>query len=68
MELGFLPLESLIVEQASKPLRGIAQSMYDLARSYGNQADDQTVLLIRRRLSSALPENSCSEYTVGTSF
>ena len=57
-ELGFLPLESLIVEQAGRPLREIAQGMYDLARSYGKQADDQTVLLIRRHLDSALRQGS----------
>jgi|GEM_PF-374521 len=50
-ELGFLPLESLIVEQADRPLREIAQSIYHLAHSYGKQADDQTLLLIRRRLA-----------------
>jgi sigma-B regulation protein RsbU (phosphoserine phosphatase) len=57
-ELGFLPLESLIVEQAGKPLSEIAQSMYDLAQGYGKQADDQTVLLIRRSLTSELTQGS----------
>jgi serine phosphatase RsbU (regulator of sigma subunit) len=57
-ELGFLPLESLIVEQAGKPLSQIAQSMYDLAQGYGKQADDQTVLLIRRSLTSELTQGS----------
>lgn len=57
-ELGFVPLESLIVEQANGALCEIAQSIYDLAHSYGKQTDDQTLLLIRRRLAGAVTQPS----------
>ena len=54
----------MIVERADRPLCEIAQGIYDLAQSYGKQADDQTLLLIRRRLASALTQQSCSELRV----
>jgi len=56
-ELGFSSVESLIIEQADRPLREIAKSLYEQAERFGKQVDDQT-LLIRRRADAALERNS----------
>ena len=46
-ELGFSPLKSLVVEDASRPLRDIAERLIQRANHHGKQTDDQTMLLIR---------------------
>ena len=48
-ELGPEPLKAVMLENASAPLRTVAQLMRDAALRHGVQFDDQTVLLIRRR-------------------
>src|SRR5262249_12697639 len=49
-ELGLEPLKSVMVENASAPLRTVAQRMREAALRQGTQFDDQTVLLVRRRV------------------
>lgn len=46
-ELGLEPLKSVLLENASAPLRTVAQHMRDASLRHGVQFDDQTVLLIR---------------------
>jgi serine phosphatase RsbU (regulator of sigma subunit) len=50
-EFGTGALEKLVAEQAGLPLPELAASILQRVRSYGKQLDDQTLLLVRRRLT-----------------
>jgi hypothetical protein len=47
-EFGIEALEALVSEHAAKPLPELAQVILNTVRGYGRQADDQTLLLVRR--------------------
>jgi serine phosphatase RsbU (regulator of sigma subunit) len=49
-EFGVGALEKLVIEQAAIPLPELAASILQTVRSYGKQLDDQTLLLVRRRI------------------
>ncbi len=48
VEFGIEALESLLVEQAERPLPEIAASILAAILLHGKQQDDQTLLLVRR--------------------
>lgn len=48
-ELGLEPLKAVLLQSDTGPLRAIAQALRDAALRQGKQADDQTILLVRRR-------------------
>jgi serine phosphatase RsbU (regulator of sigma subunit) len=47
-DLGLEPLKTVLVESASEPLSEIAAHLRRRALLHGKQADDQTLLLLRR--------------------
>jgi hypothetical protein len=47
-EFGIERVESVIQRDAHGPLEGIAMDILESARAFGKQADDQTLLMIRR--------------------
>ena len=49
-EFGAGPLEKLLMEHSRLPLAELAKVIVDGVRKYGKQFDDQTLLLIRRRV------------------
>ena len=50
MEFGVEALENLVTRHASLPLPDLAALILKTVRSYGKQLDDQTLLLVRRRV------------------
>jgi serine phosphatase RsbU (regulator of sigma subunit) len=61
VEFGVDALERLLVRQIEDPLPVLAAAILAGVRSYGRQLDDQTLLLVRRRLvGSADPASSHS--------
>jgi serine phosphatase RsbU (regulator of sigma subunit) len=48
IEFGIGALESLLRSNAEAPLAVLADSIFAAVRAYGNQEDDQTLLLVRR--------------------
>lgn len=51
-EFGLQRLERTVAANATSPLPDIAARILDAARAFGKQADDQTILLIRRMASA----------------
>ena len=49
-EFGIGGLEKLVKENATLPLRDLATAILRMVRNYGKQLDDQTLLLVRRRV------------------
>jgi serine phosphatase RsbU (regulator of sigma subunit) len=47
-ELGLEPLKRALLESGAEPLEQISLSLQDTARRHGPQADDQTMLIVRR--------------------
>jgi serine phosphatase RsbU (regulator of sigma subunit) len=48
-EFGCEALESLLRSNAAAPLATLAESVFAAAQAYGQQQDDQTLLLVRRK-------------------
>jgi sigma-B regulation protein RsbU (phosphoserine phosphatase) len=50
-ELGLEPLKTALLESVDVPLDQVTQFLRNASLQYGKQLDDQTVLLVRRKLS-----------------
>ena len=50
IEFGIAALESLLNTNAAAPLATLATSIFAATRAYGQQEDDQTLLLVRRNV------------------
>jgi sigma-B regulation protein RsbU (phosphoserine phosphatase) len=48
-ELGDSYISSILIRLSSRPLRDIAEEIFRAARSFGKVADDQSLLIVRRR-------------------
>ena len=48
-EFGWLRLQAVVEQNKNKPLKRIANAIFDEGRRWGNAADDRTLLLIRFR-------------------
>ena len=48
-ELGDSYIGSILIRLSSRPLREIADEIFKTARSFGKVADDQSLLIVRRR-------------------
>jgi sigma-B regulation protein RsbU (phosphoserine phosphatase) len=48
-EFGLHRLKDVIEKNAEAPLSEIADGILSAARGFGKQADDQTILIVRRR-------------------
>jgi serine/threonine protein phosphatase PrpC len=57
-EFGIEALEGLLRSNAGAPLAILAESIFAAARAYGEQQDDQTLLLVRRTCRKYLPESA----------
>jgi sigma-B regulation protein RsbU (phosphoserine phosphatase) len=47
-EFGIERVEKAIASEGRRPLKGLAEAILSSARAFGKQADDQTLLVIRR--------------------
>ena len=47
-ELGHTTIERTLIERATRPLEAIHEAVFTLVEGHGPQADDRTLLLVRR--------------------
>ena len=55
VEFGVEALERLLCEVSALPLEGVAARVLQTVQAYGKQMDDQTLLLVRRRVEKGPP-------------